>query len=109
MNINAMTNYELIQQKELKDLKSEGYLLRHKKSGARVLLMENDDENKDWISHSSGGQYRTFAYFGAFGAVRIEKFSGKRSVCRACERIIEHIFECDDLPGQNGLSGGKLQ
>ena len=30
MNINAMTNYELIQQKELKDLKSEGYLLRHK-------------------------------------------------------------------------------
>ena len=35
MNINAMTNYELIQQKELKDLKSEGYLLRHKKSGAR--------------------------------------------------------------------------
>lgn len=46
MNINAMTNYELIQQKELKDLKSEGYLLRHKKSGARVLLMENDDENK---------------------------------------------------------------
>ena len=29
MNINAMTNYELIQQKELKDLKSEGYLLRH--------------------------------------------------------------------------------
>ena len=46
MNINVMTNYELIQQKELKDLKSEGYLLRHKKSGARVLLMENDDENK---------------------------------------------------------------
>ena len=102
MNINAMTNYELIQQKELKDLKSEGYLLRHKKSGARVLLM-------DWISHSSGGQYRTSAYFGAFGAVRIKKFSGKRSVCRACERIVEHIFECDDLSGQNGLSGGKLQ
>lgn len=46
MNINRLTNYELIQQKELKDLKSEGYLLRHKKSGARVLLMENDDENK---------------------------------------------------------------
>lgn len=46
MNINRLKNYELIQQKELKDLKSEGYLLRHKKSGARVLLMENDDENK---------------------------------------------------------------
>ncbi len=46
MNVNTLKNYELIQEKNLKDLKSEGYLLRHKKSGARVLLMENDDENK---------------------------------------------------------------
>ncbi len=46
MNINALKNYELVQQKTLHDLKSEGYLLRHKKSGARVLVMENDDENK---------------------------------------------------------------
>ncbi|MBQ8802109.1 MAG: insulinase family protein [Tyzzerella sp.] len=46
MSINTLTNYELIQQKYLNDLKTEGYLLRHKKSGARVLLMENDDENK---------------------------------------------------------------
>ncbi len=46
MDSNTWKNYELIQQKELKDLQSEGYLLRHKKSGARVLLMENDDENK---------------------------------------------------------------
>ena len=36
MNINAMTNYELIQQKELKDLKSEGYLLRHKNKQPRL-------------------------------------------------------------------------
>ena len=46
MNLNAVKGYELIQQKTLHDLKSEGYLLRHKKSGARVLLMENDDNNK---------------------------------------------------------------
>lgn len=46
MDSNTWKNYELIQQKELKDLQSEGYLLRHKKSGARVLLMKNDDENK---------------------------------------------------------------
>lgn len=49
MNIDALKNYELIQQKTLKDLQSEGYLLRHKKSGARVLLMENDDENKVFL------------------------------------------------------------
>lgn len=46
MNISALKNYELIQQKSLSDLQSEGYLLRHKKSGARVLLMENEDDNK---------------------------------------------------------------
>lgn len=49
MNIDALKKYELIQQKTLKDLQSEGYLLRHKKSGARVLLMENDDENKVFL------------------------------------------------------------
>ncbi len=46
MKFDALNNYELLQQKTLQDLQSEGYLLRHKKSGARVLLMKNDDENK---------------------------------------------------------------
>ena len=46
MKFDTLKNYELIQQKTLHDLQSEGYLLRHKKSGARVLLMENNDENK---------------------------------------------------------------
>ena len=38
--------YEMIQQEELKGIRSRGCLLRHKKSGARVLLIENDDDNK---------------------------------------------------------------
>ena len=46
MNFNELPTYELIQQQELRDLKSEGYYLRHKKSGARILLMKNDDDNK---------------------------------------------------------------
>lgn len=46
MSIYDLTAYEVIQEKELADLKSQGALLRHKKTGARVLLMENDDENK---------------------------------------------------------------
>ena len=46
MNLNQLSNYELIQKEDLKDLKSEGYYLRHKKSGARILLMKNDDDNK---------------------------------------------------------------
>lgn len=46
MDFNKIQAYDLIQKKELTDIKSDGYLLRHKKSGARILLISNDDENK---------------------------------------------------------------
>ncbi len=46
MNINELDTYELLNQVELKDLNAVGYLLRHKKSGARISIISNDDENK---------------------------------------------------------------
>ncbi len=46
MDLENCKAYELLQKRELKDLKAEGYLLRHKKSGAKVALIPNDDENK---------------------------------------------------------------
>ncbi len=44
--ISGLTAYEVIGGEELRDLGSKGTLLRHKKSGAHVALVENDDENK---------------------------------------------------------------
>ncbi len=38
--------YELMEEKDLKDINSQGYLYRHKKSGARISVVSNDDENK---------------------------------------------------------------
>jgi len=38
--------YEIIEEKEVPDLNSKGMLLKHKKSGARIMLLSNDDENK---------------------------------------------------------------
>lgn len=38
--------YELITSQDIPDIHSKGSLWRHKKSGARVMVMENDDENK---------------------------------------------------------------
>lgn len=38
--------YELVESRKIKDIQSEGILLRHKKTGARVALLSNDDENK---------------------------------------------------------------
>ena len=46
MSIFDLNAYEVVLTEDLPDLKSKGYLLKHKKSGVRVLLMANDDENK---------------------------------------------------------------
>ena len=46
MGIRDLKTYELVKEEDLKGIQSKGYMLNHKKSGARVLLIENDDENK---------------------------------------------------------------
>ena len=46
MNKDRITAYDIIREENLSDIRSVGYLLRHKKTGARVMLIENDDENK---------------------------------------------------------------
>lgn len=46
MKIENIPAYEIVKQENLTDIHSTGYLLRHKKTGARLILIENDDENK---------------------------------------------------------------
>lgn len=46
MNFENLTAYELIEKRTLEDIQSEGFLLKHKKSGARVVVVSNDDNNK---------------------------------------------------------------
>lgn len=41
-----INGYELLKFESLPDVQSEGYYWKHKKSGARVLVLENEDENK---------------------------------------------------------------
>lgn len=42
----SLSEYDVIKTEEIRDIKSTGTLLRHRKSGARVILLENEDENK---------------------------------------------------------------
>ncbi|OYO90365.1 peptidase M16, partial [Lachnotalea glycerini] len=35
-----------MEKREIVDLNSEGYILKHKKSGANIAILSNDDENK---------------------------------------------------------------
>lgn len=46
MNLKNCSAYELLEKKHLEDIKSEGFLLKHKKSGARICLISNEDDNK---------------------------------------------------------------
>ena len=46
MSIKDLCAYELQKEEDLKGIKAKGYLLRHRKSGARVVYIENDDNNK---------------------------------------------------------------
>ena len=45
-NLEKLTAYEILEKRQIKDLNSEGYLLKHKRTGAHITLLLNDDENK---------------------------------------------------------------
>ena len=44
--IEDLTSYEIIEKRQIEDIGSMSYLLKHKKTGARIALLSNDDENK---------------------------------------------------------------
>lgn len=45
-DIEKLGAYEIIEKREIKDIDSMAVLMRHKKTGARVVLLSNEDENK---------------------------------------------------------------
>ena len=46
MNIENLSAYEIVEKRHIDDLNSDSYLMRHKKTGARVAILSNDEENK---------------------------------------------------------------
>ena len=44
--IRKLENYEVLEAREISDLNSYGFLLRHKRTKARITLLSNDDANK---------------------------------------------------------------
>ena len=41
-----LSAYEIIEVRKIADIESMGYILRHKKSGARVCVIYKEDDNK---------------------------------------------------------------
>ena len=46
MKISELKAYEITKQQTITELHSDAMILRHKKTGARIALMQNEDENK---------------------------------------------------------------
>ena len=46
MRVEDLAAYEVLEKREIKDIDSMTYLLKHKKTGARVALISNRDDNK---------------------------------------------------------------
>lgn len=44
--IDNVDAYQIVEKRKISDLNSDGYILKHKKTGAMVTLLLNDDENK---------------------------------------------------------------
>ena len=50
MSIRDLETYKIIKEEELYGIQAKGYLLRHKKSQARILLIEKKDDNNKVFS-----------------------------------------------------------
>lgn len=46
MRVEDLAAYEILEKREIKDIDSMTYLCRHRKTGARVALISNKDDNK---------------------------------------------------------------
>lgn len=46
MIIHDLAEYEILDEHRVEDVQSDGFILRHKKSGARIAILSNNDDNK---------------------------------------------------------------
>ena len=102
MTIEELQSYELVEKREIAELNSVGYYLKHKKTGAKVCLLSNDDENKVfYIGFRTPAPEDTGVapYPGAFRIVRFPGVPGKGSLCGVGEGLPEYLPERHDISG----------
>ena len=49
MRLEDLKTYEIIEHRRIDDLNSDSVILKHKKTGAKVTLLSNDDDNKVFV------------------------------------------------------------
>lgn len=102
IDITKIPAYQLVKKEDIEELSTTGYLLKHKKSGARVLLLVNDDNNKVFNigfrtpPADDTGVPHIIEHTVLCGS---KKYPPKDPVRRTGQRLFKYIFKCNDLPG----------
>ena len=102
LKLDGLSAYEMKEQKPLSDIHSQGAYLVHKKSGAKICIASNDDENKVFFiafrtpTSDSTGVPHIIEHTVLCGS---KKFPVKDPFIELVKRVNEHISECDDFSG----------
>ena len=88
MKIENIPAYEQILEQEIPDIHAKGSLWKHKKSGARVMVLETEDENKEFNI-----AFRT----PPANSTGVAHISIKGPICRTGKGFFEYVFKCNDL------------
>ena len=89
-----LSKYDVISVEKLEDLDSTGLLLRHKKSGARIAIVSNDDNNKVFSIGFKTPPYNDTGLQHILEhstLMRFKKISCERPVCRTLQGVAQHI------------------
>ena len=93
--------YTIIKQESIEELNGTGYILKHDKTGARVVVISNEDDNKVFQigfrtpPKDDTGVPHILEHSVLCGS---REFPMKESICGTGQRITEYIFKCNDLP-----------
>ena len=98
-DLETLSAYRVLTRRTVSELNSEGYVLEHKKSGARLFLLSNEDDNKVFSigfrtpPYDSTGVPHILEHSVLCGS---EKFPVKDPFV---ELVKGSFFKCHDLPG----------
>ena len=91
--------YSLVEKRDLPDIRSVGYLYKHDKTGAEVLYLENEDDNKAFNIAFRTPPYNDngIAHIIEHSVKWFEEISIERAIRRVIKRFIEYFLKCDDI------------
>ena len=91
--------YTIIKQESIEELNGTGYLLKHNKTGARVVVVSNEDDNKVF---QIGFRTPPTDDTGVPHILEHSVLCGSREMCIRDRQNEDHIYRTQRFYGRNG-------